>query len=151
VSGNQGAAHFQLFTSDVRGLIKWRLLSGNNRELGRSVRGYLDAETGQLGVKEFVENIELLSASVRRRDDGRWGWALLREDEPWAVCGHPYDRQVRCDQALMIFTELAVEARPGSGVIVSAARRWSHPSQGRRPIALNSGVDNRPSSSRTLR
>jgi hypothetical protein len=148
MSDSYGAAHFQLFGADSRGSIKWRLLSGNNRELGRSADGYPDAELCQLAVKSFAESIDDLVPQVRRRANSGWGWVLLDDDRPVVSSGHPYDRQVRCEQALGTFCELARNARTGTVVVLSGARRWAHPSQGRQPITLNSGVERRPRLSR---
>lgn len=144
MAATSGPAHFQLFGADSRGHIKWRLLSGNNRELGRSTLAYPDAELCQLAIKSFVETIDDLAPQVRRRGATGWAWMLLQDDEPVVSSGHPYDRQVRCEQALATFCDLARTAWTGTVVVVSGARRWAHPSQGRQPINLNSGVDQRP-------
>jgi hypothetical protein len=143
MTSNDGQAHFQLFVNDTRLNVRWRLLSGNNRELGRSVDGYVDSESCLLAVKEFVESIDDLVPQVRRRDRSGWGWVLLAEDGPVVMCGHPYDRQVRCAQALQNFLGLARSARVGDGAMVSRSRRWSHPTHGRQPIHLNSGTRQR--------
>jgi hypothetical protein len=143
MSTRPGVAHFQLFTADSRGLIRWRLLSGNNREIGRSTAVFADAESAQLAIKGFVESIDAFSEQVRRLDGRGWGWTLMSADGPIAASSRPYDRQVRCEQALLNFCELARCADLGGAVVVSASRMWSHTGQGRHPMLLNSGVDHR--------
>jgi hypothetical protein len=133
-------AHFQLFALDSRALVRWRLLSGNNRELGRSVASYPDAESGLIAVKVFVETLDELTSQVRRRDAEGWAWLLLADGEPVATCGRPYDRQVRCEQALANFRMLAAAASSKNDVVVTAARRWVHLAHGRQPMELNSGL-----------
>lgn len=138
-----GRAHFQLFASDARATVRWRLLSGNNRELGRAYAAHPDAESCLLAVKDFVEVVDELTVQVRRREGDGWGWALLADGRCVVTCGHSYDRQVRCEQAVANFCDLAATAALSSGVVVTASRRWVHPSQGRHPIELNSGADRR--------
>jgi hypothetical protein len=134
-------AHFQLFATNTSSPIKWRLLSGNNRELGRCVATYADVESCLVATKVFVESVDELTGQVRRREEGGWAWSLTSGLEPIVVCGRSYDRQVRCEQALANFRHLAAVAVSGTGVVITASRRWSHSSQGTRPMALNSGVE----------
>jgi hypothetical protein len=146
-------AHFQLFATTASSPIKWRLLSGNNRELGRAVDTYTDAESCLVAVKQFVEGIDELAGLVRRRDGGGWGWWLASETGIVVTCGRSYDRQIRCEQALLNFRVLAAGADTSTGLVVTASRRWAHSSQGTRPMTLNLGVDRprraRPKSGQT--
>ncbi len=134
-------AHFQLFAVTSTSPIKWRLLSGNNRELGRAVDAYPDVESCLVAVKQFVESLDDLTGLVRRRDGDGWAWWLASEGGTVVTCGRSYDRQIRCEQALLNFRQLAASADASSGLVVTASRRWAHSSQGTRPMTLNLGVD----------
>ena len=137
-------AHFQLFATDTCSPIRWRLLSGNNRELGRCLATYVDIESCLVAMKIFVESAIEMTGQVRRREGGGWAWTLSSGSETIVVCGRSYDRQVRCEQALANFRHLAAVAEASNGIVITASRRWSHSSQGTRPMALNSGVDRAP-------
>ena len=45
--------HIQLFAAAQVGQVRWRLLSGNNREIGRGAQVFADAETCRIAVKEL--------------------------------------------------------------------------------------------------
>jgi hypothetical protein len=146
------AAHFQLFATDFDSDIRWRLLSGNNRELGRSANSYPDAESCQLEIKHVLAGVAELVPHVRRREGNVWRWILLDGIIPLAVGGRDYDRQVRCEQAVDLFRFVAPTARLPEVVTLTGSRRWVHPAAGRQPLQLGSAASrNRASSRRTER
>jgi uncharacterized protein YegP (UPF0339 family) len=134
------AAHFQLFSADGNSAIRWRLLSGNNRELGRTAGSSPDAETCLLEIKNLLVRIEELTAQVRRREGNVWRWTLMEANVPVALCGRDYDRQVRCEQAVALFRLMAPGARTGETVTLTGSRRWVHPTAGRQPLQLGSAA-----------
>jgi hypothetical protein len=129
----QGGAHFQMFAATDQGEIRWRLLSGNNRDLGRGVAAYADAESCRLGIKQMLAVLDELVPQVRRGDH-LWQWSLLAEQLPVISGGHAYDRQIRCEQALAQFRTQARDARPADSVMLTASRRWVQSSDAYRPL-----------------
>lgn len=118
------AAHFQIFAPRETAPVRWRLLSGNNRELGRGVAEYLDAATCHIAIKELVAGLDELKPEIRRSHVHRWTWELRQHGEPIASSSHLFDRQIRCTQGLSQFLLAALHAVVNADVMVSASRRW---------------------------
>jgi hypothetical protein len=131
-----GQAHFQLFAAQAQSAVRWRLLSGNNRDLGRSVESYPDAASCLVAIKELVVMLDVLQPQVRRRGPNQWQWALLIDTRAVVSGAHAYDRQVRCDQAVRQFLEHAATGHVGETLTVSGARRWTGVSASRRALEL---------------
>jgi hypothetical protein len=95
--------------------VRWRLLGGNNRDLGRSVHEYDDAELAFIGLKEVIRELDSLRTRIVPAHGNRWNWQLLLEGEPAVVAAHPFDRRIRCQMAAARFVEVAAfaEMRPG--------------------------------------
>jgi hypothetical protein len=119
-----GIAHIQLFASTYSSPLRWRLLSGNNREIGRGVAEFADEEACRLAVKHLQNGIDGFESSVRRSASSEWTWELTTSGEPAVRSGHPFARQIRCEQGLLQFLRHVVEADVGHTVLVSGARRW---------------------------
>lgn len=119
-----GRGHVQLFSRTNAAPVRWRLLSGNNRETGRGVDFYPDIETCRVGVKDFQATIDELDTSVRRTTTNEWAWQLLQSGQLVAVSGRSFDRMIRCEQGLAHFLEHIREAEIGAALMVSNARRW---------------------------
>ncbi|MBV9593888.1 MAG: hypothetical protein JO147_08875 [Actinobacteria bacterium] len=122
--GEAGRAHFQMYAADARSDVHWRLLSANNRDLGRGVVGYRDPESCLLSIKLIVISLDGLEMQVRRRESSEWRWTLGTDGEAIVVGAHGYDRQVRCHQAVRQFLDCASTASVSPAVVVSGARRW---------------------------
>lgn len=116
--------HVQLFSTTNDAPVRWRLLSGNNRETGRGVESYQDMESARIGIKNLQETIGELDASVRRTTTNEWAWQLLFDGRPLAVSGRSFDRLIRCEQGLAHFLEHIREAEIGATLMVSHSRRW---------------------------
>jgi hypothetical protein len=114
--------------------VGWRLLSGNNREIGRGAQRHPDADACRLAVAELREGVADLSSRVRRTPPNRWTWELLRDEQPLVLAGHSFDRMIRCQQSLQVFLAQFGSARLTPSVADFAARRWTVPLV---PIALN--------------
>lgn len=123
-TANTGAAHFQIFAFDGKTDIRWRLLSANNRELGRGYSLHETAEDCVIAIKTMIGVLEDLVVVTRRREGNLWQWALLADDVPVAVSGHNYDRQIRSQEAVDRFRSQAGVARIGDTVVHTGARRW---------------------------
>lgn len=116
--------HLQLFADTPASLVRWRLLSGNNREIARSVESYGDAEACRIALKELQVSVGGLSSLVRQTEVHRWVWQLADADGAVVTSAHQYDRLIRCQRGLdQARAELPI-ARIGPSVMFSLARRW---------------------------
>ena len=116
--------HVQLFARTSDAPVRWRLLSGNNREAGRSAASYPDAETARIAVKEFQVIVDELAPTVRRTTSNEWAWQLSRAGQVIAVSGRGFDRLIRCEQGLAQFLVNIRQAEISATLMVSHARRW---------------------------
>jgi hypothetical protein len=122
------AAHFQIFAFDGKTDIRWRLLSANNRELGRGYSLHATAAECIADIGAMLNVLDDLVALTRRRDGNLWQWSLVADEIPVAVSGHSYDRQIRSQEAANRFRFQASAARIGGTVVHTGARRWVRPS-----------------------
>lgn len=122
MSGPAGKSHLQLFVLAPSALVTWRLLSGNNREIGRAVDGFEDAESTRLAIKQAQAQLDELVTKVRRVASNHWGWELLTAHGPLVRSSHRFDRLIRCEQGAAQFRLQFAEAPVGAVVMVSGAR-----------------------------
>ncbi|SDJ45664.1 hypothetical protein SAMN05444157_3454 [Frankineae bacterium MT45] len=115
--------HFQLFADVAPGNIRWRLLSGNRREIGRSVAAYADADECRVHIHLMLAQLPLMTTRVVRASSSSWSWEMLLGTQLTVVSGRRFDRQIRCAQALALFRELAPEAVIHPAVMPALARR----------------------------
>ena len=108
--------HFQLYTLGRDGPVHWRLLSGNNRDLGRGSERFPDEETCLSTVQALLTRRDELEVGLSRTPDGRWGFTLSVDGEVVVASGHGFDRRTRCAQAARRFVQLAGEAELRHGV-----------------------------------
>jgi hypothetical protein len=74
----------------------WRLLSGNNREIGRGASAY-GTELGCLSAITRIQvRAEYCVPLVGARPTGQWWWQLELDGERMAVAGRAYQRQREC-------------------------------------------------------
>jgi hypothetical protein len=104
--------------------LQWRLLSGNNREAGRSAIDYPDAETCYAAIIDLQHHLDALEGDVRRMPNNLWSWQLAKDDTVLVTSGRDYDRMVRCRNAMSTFLRGMAEATISRSVLVSSARRW---------------------------
>jgi len=124
VTAGVPAGHVQLFAETDRGAVRWRLLSGNNRELGRGRETFADAEACRLVIKELQAETEEVVPAIRRVGSHSWSWQLMRGDEVVAEASHAYDRRIRCEQAMVQFAAQLREAVVRPDIMLTNARRW---------------------------
>jgi hypothetical protein len=117
-------ATIQFFADSNDAPVRWRLLSGNNRELGRSVDEHPDPRACELAVRDAQAEIVTFATRLHRVDPHRWRWEVSRDGVPIAVAGHSFDRQIRCEIALTQFLAALPSASVRAGLLVSNARRW---------------------------
>lgn len=120
-----GRAHIQLYASSDGAPIRWRLLGGNNRELGRGAGEFGDRESCVLGIKHLKNVVDDLVVSLQRNDEGSWGWLLCLGGVPVAASGNRYDRQIRCKQGVAQFIAAFRICEVGSGLMLTQSRRWT--------------------------
>lgn len=99
--------HFQICVSADGSSASWRLLSGNNRNLGRAGRSYDNVEQCAEAISVMVDRLDALQPLVRPAGEHRWAWMLRDATEVVAMSGHRYDRQVRCEAARVQFLSYA--------------------------------------------
>src|SRR5215475_13074445 len=99
--------HFHLYSSPTSGGVRWRLLGGNNRELGRGLLAYENAEACRAGLAQTITDLPTLVPAVMRVDHSHWGWRLRAGTLDVVGSGHPFDRRPRCEEACARFVELA--------------------------------------------
>jgi hypothetical protein len=120
-----GRPHIQLYAPTEFAPIRWRLLGGNNRELGRGTGEFADRESCLLGIKNLKNVIGDLDVSLQRNDANGWGWLLCLGGVSVATSGHRYDRLIRCKQGLTHFTTALETCEVGPGLTLTHSRRWS--------------------------
>lgn len=100
--------------------VSWRLLGGNNRELGRSAQVFAaldDCEQAALDVQRRVADA---TPELRAEPGtGRWTWQLRLDGEPVAVAGRAYLRLRECHYNLAQFVAFA----PAAGVAHTTVSR----------------------------
>jgi hypothetical protein len=119
--------------SGVVGLdwILWRVLSANNRELGRSFTAFSclqDAEDDFVG---FRSDVSAAEPFIEHAVGGvEWKWTLRLLDTPRARSSRGYERLRECHYSLSQF----LDAVPGADVITGAEhlvrQRKDHPIPG---------------------
>jgi hypothetical protein len=103
-----GELHFQVYAG-LRGQpVRWRLLSGNNRDAGRSVQSFADLEDCMSSIKEVLARLDALEPAIVPAADGRgWRWRLSLDGVPVVAAPHAFDRRIRCAEACARFVHLA--------------------------------------------
>jgi hypothetical protein len=117
--------HFQIYSSESSAAARWRLLSGNNRDMGRGVLVYRDLDACRLGIHEVLRRMDELEPAFLPDVNNTWRWFLRYNGEPVVTSGHPYDRKVRCKEGCVQFVRHAPDAQLRDAVVFSSARRWT--------------------------
>jgi hypothetical protein len=95
--------------------VRWRLLSANNRQLGRGPVPYADELAAWAAAGRLVLGLHRAeTALLRVRVPGPWTWRLLLDDEVLAVSGRDYERAPAAAQALQLFVRALPDAVRGS-------------------------------------
>ncbi|MDX8031961.1 hypothetical protein SK803_17180 [Lentzea sp. BCCO 10_0856] len=102
-------ARFQIYRSAARASVTWRLLSANNRGLGKAVAPYpTDSECAKAvaELRELVAN----GRALLTRDAQLWSWRLQLGGVDLAVSCRSYQRRLQAQYAFRSFVELAADA-----------------------------------------
>lgn len=131
------SAHFQLYGTSMAAPVRWRLLSGNNRDIGRGTLQFDSIESCLASIAHLQRSVGELRV-VWRRIGHQWTWQLDDVDGTVAVAGMAYDRRIRCEQSLAQFRSCVPVAPVREQVMYSDSRRWAAARPARivsRPIA----------------
>ena len=98
--------------TDQLASVTWRLLSGNNRDLGRAATGFADPAACLAAVQRLREMLHSAVVTVGSPDGrGRWTWRVRLDDAEVAISSRAYQRRVQAEAACRVFLGLAVGAR----------------------------------------
>lgn len=113
----------QVFRSPGDPATRWRLISGNGREIGRSTGAFADRDAAVDDLLELVASLR--AASVRIVGDGvrAWRWAIEVDGHLAVEASHAFDRRLRCEQAASLFLQLMPEADVRPGLLERGGRR----------------------------
>lgn len=125
--------YFQLYAEGRSAPVRWRLLSGNHRDLGRGVVDHPDVAASRGGIEELIEDITAAEFGLVRADGHRWSWRLTIRGAVVAGSGHSFDRRTRCEQGYELFVQLAPLAAIRDELAVWPARGRPPKSTGRPP------------------
>jgi hypothetical protein len=92
-------------------LVRWRLLSGNNRQLGRSAElfdGVAEARQAATRIRDGTGSLE--QYVVRLVAPVRWAWSLVLDGILVAVSGRAYEGERTAVHALELFLSAAAAA-----------------------------------------
>ena len=92
-------------------LFRWRLLSGNNRQLGRSAElfaGVAEARRAATTIRDGAGSLE--QYVVRLMAPVRWAWSLMLDEIVVAVSGRVYEGERTAMHALDLFLSAVVTA-----------------------------------------
>ncbi|ONI77746.1 hypothetical protein ALI144C_30330 [Actinosynnema sp. ALI-1.44] len=110
-------ARFQCFRSDSSG-VRWRLLGGNNRVLGVSVRGHIDQTAALRELDLLREETGTTRLDFERSATGQWWWHLAVSDTPVARSAQGFARKIDADLAAKRFMRRIGEATLDASVMV---------------------------------
>jgi len=108
------SARFELYQApSVDGTavgVTWRLLSSNNRDLGRSAQALPDVRSCQATVRrlqELVGDVTVVQVRAGRVD---WSWRVRLDGVDVAVSSRTYQRRIQAESACAVFLGLVPEA-----------------------------------------
>lgn len=110
-------ARFQCFRTDASG-VRWRLLGGNNRVLGLSVRGHPDHAAAVREVDALRGQADDARLEFERAATGHWWWHLSVADVPVARSAQGFARKIDANLAAKRFMSRLPEASVDSSVMV---------------------------------
>lgn len=115
--------HIQMFGQSQGAPVSWRLLSGNNREIGRGVQTFADPATCSAAVRQLQARVSELQSRVGRIQNV-WTWSIALDGRVLARSQSRFDRQIRCRQSLTQFLSEFADSAIGANVMWTQSRRW---------------------------
>lgn len=93
------------------GDIRWRLISANHRDLGRSAMIYGDSSAALQSIKGLVAGLERVERTLNcSHEDGQWRWALRLDDADLAAASRGYRRRIECELSVKQFLALSASS-----------------------------------------
>ena len=114
--------YVQIYTLATAGPVRWRLLTGNNREIGRGVAAFEDVDACRAEFARVVANLGALVTSCQPAVSHRWTWRLSLDGAAVVVAAHTFDRRARCELAAGQFVREAPRALVRTRVLLSQPR-----------------------------
>jgi hypothetical protein len=112
--------------------VAWRLLGGNNHELGRSIPAYSSLSAAIDAVQVLQLRLDEATTSLAPSTvTSRWGWRMLLVDSPIAASGRWYQREREARYNLDQF----IAAAPDAHIVATLGSRSRM-----RPSALSEGA-----------
>lgn len=106
--------------------VRWRLLAGNNRQLGRGADVYPDVGAARLAAQALQERLPDSEQFLLRMSRApRWAWNLQLDGSLVAVSGRRYESERTVLRALHLFLNgvLVATVDDGRGTRCSTSRR----------------------------
>ncbi|MEU9340070.1 hypothetical protein AB0D74_02440 [Streptomyces sp. NPDC048278] len=119
--------------------VGWRLVSANNRELGRCTRSFEDLVACEATVVRLRERVtEVRALFVMADAPGAWTWRIELDGRDVATAGRSYQRQRECQYNVKLFLAAVPVAQLGEGLVSRPRLRGLHlpgPARSARPEA----------------
>ncbi len=114
------SARFELYLLPNRGVdttdlpppaeVTWRLLSSNNRDLGRAATVFPDAVSCLLTVRRLQRLVDQVAALQVRAGRVAWTWRVRLDGVEVALSSRTYQRRVQAESACAVFLGLVPQA-----------------------------------------
>ena len=88
------------------GPVTWRLMSANNRSIGRAVRDFPDVDTCMSSVRELRRQLGSATCLTVRDGPRHWMWRVRVGNADHAVSSRRYERRVQAKNSCESFLEL---------------------------------------------
>ena len=88
-------------------VVTWRLLSSNNRDLGRAPDPFPDAVSCLFTVRRLQRLLDTVVARPARASGVAWIWRVRLDGVEIAVSSRAYQRRVQAESACTVFLSLA--------------------------------------------
>ncbi|MGW3953452.1 hypothetical protein ACWEKM_21630 [Streptomyces sp. NPDC004752] len=107
--------------------VGWRLVSANNRELGRCVGAFGSLAAGQATVARLRERVADVRALLVMADvPGSWTWRVELDGQDIAMAGRSYQRHRECQYNVNLFLATVPVAQLGEGLVSRPRLRGLH-------------------------
>lgn len=90
--------------------VTWRLLSSNNRDLGRSAQAFAEVRTCQATVRRLQELVGEVTVVQVRAGRVDWSWRVRLDGVDVAVSSRTYQRRIQAESACAVFLGLVPAA-----------------------------------------
>ncbi|MEV6304399.1 hypothetical protein AB0M02_33680 [Actinoplanes sp. NPDC051861] len=104
------AARFGFLRSRTGDTVSWRLLTTNNRDLGRAPGEFPDRDTCRTAASWVREHAAELRVTLTRTGSAGWRWRMSAGDLVVAVSSRDYQRRIQAKHAAEVVLVLLAEA-----------------------------------------